>query len=119
MPRYITSHQGVDVADEQLAVVFLQRRPKKGWFAVTEVCMLHSWSPLQVADNQEMVPYEEHLIRLRCSQAVKKDSNTALLDALMKILTFCNTNKANVPPLVGSGEESNLSHQVYSLKSFV
>jgi len=59
-----------------------------------------------------MVPWEEHLIRLKFSHAVKRDSNTALKEALLRILTFCNTNKASVPPLVGAPEQSSLSHQV-------
>lgn len=61
---------------------------------------------------QEMVPWEEHLIRLKFSHAVKRDSNMALKQALMRIMTFCNTNKASVPPLVGASEQNNLSHQV-------
>ena len=59
-----------------------------------------------------MVPWEEHLIRLKFSHAVKRDSNTALKEALLRVLTFCNNNKASVPPLVGAQEQSNLSHQV-------
>lgn len=30
----------------------------------------------------------------------------------MQTLTFCSTRKVNVPPLIGSAEQSNLSHQV-------
>jgi autophagy-related protein 101 len=59
-----------------------------------------------------MVPCEEHLIRLTFSHSVRRDSNIALKDALLKLLTFCNTNKVNVPPLPGHGEQSTLKHQV-------
>jgi hypothetical protein len=32
----------MEQADDKLAVVFLQRRPKKGWFAVTEVSYMEA-----------------------------------------------------------------------------
>lgn len=95
-------------------MVFLQRRPKKGWFAVTEVSYVVLSFGHQLI-GQEMVPWEEHLIRLKFSHAVKRDSNTALKDALMRISMFCSANKAGVPPPVGASEQSNLSHQVSNI----
>lgn len=98
----------------QMAVVFLQRRPKKGWFAVTEVRpSLSPWKYCASADDwQELVPWEEHLIRLSFSRGARRDDSASLTVALMGILTFCHERKDNVPPLMGSSEQSNLSHQV-------
>nr|XP_019010173.1 uncharacterized protein I206_04641 [Kwoniella pini CBS 10737]OCF48954.1 hypothetical protein I206_04641 [Kwoniella pini CBS 10737] len=78
----------------EIAVVFLQKKPKKGWFAITE----------------ELIPWEEHLISLRW------DTRTlipqVLQQPLLQITTFCLNNKGNVPPLVGNSENSNVSHQI-------
>ncbi|WWD03481.1 hypothetical protein V865_001533 [Kwoniella europaea PYCC6329] len=78
----------------EIAVVFLQKKPKKGWFAITE----------------ELIPWEEHLITLRFDRS--STSNQPLHNALLQILTFCAEKKGNVPPLVGSSENSNISHQI-------
>ncbi|WVQ82136.1 hypothetical protein IAT38_004264 [Cryptococcus sp. DSM 104549] len=79
----------------ELAVVFLQKKPKKGWFAITE----------------ELVPWEEHLITITFSKSSKPGPNP-LPAALLQILTFCVENKGNVPPLSGNSEQSNVSHQI-------
>nr|XP_019044316.1 hypothetical protein I302_07600 [Kwoniella bestiolae CBS 10118]OCF23246.1 hypothetical protein I302_07600 [Kwoniella bestiolae CBS 10118] len=68
----------------EIAVVFLQKKPKKGWFAITE----------------ELIPWEEHLITLHFDRS--STSNNPLHTALIQILTFCAEKKGNVPPLVGS-----------------
>lgn len=90
--RYMTSGQ--------IAVVFLQRKPKKGWFAVTE----------------ELVPWEEHLITVNLSDTVRSAPGglPPLHVALMQVLSFCAENKANVPPLANTSgsSEPHLSHQI-------
>ncbi|KAK8853071.1 hypothetical protein IAR55_003772 [Kwoniella newhampshirensis] len=80
----------------ELAVVFLQKKPKKGWFAITE----------------ELVPWEEHLITLSFARTNRSSSMNPLSAALLQLLTFCVEKKGNVPPLVGSSEQNNLSHQM-------
>ncbi|WWC91558.1 uncharacterized protein L201_006504 [Kwoniella dendrophila CBS 6074] len=73
----------------EIAVVFLQKKPKKGWFAITE----------------ELVPWEEHLITLhfnRTSTLNKAPHSNPLHGALIQVLTFCAEKKSNVPPLVGN-----------------
>ncbi|WVO13491.1 hypothetical protein L204_101111 [Cryptococcus depauperatus] len=81
----------------EIAVVFLQKKSRKGWFAVTE----------------ELVPWEEHLITLKLSSTTKV-SSPPLSNVLLKTLTFCLQNKSNVPPLTGNMDQqnSNLSHQI-------
>lgn len=81
----------------ELAVVFLQKKSKKGWFAVTE----------------ELVPWEEHLITLNFCHSPKTPLNP-LPGALLQIATFCLEQKAMVPPLTGTTESqsSNVSYQI-------
>ncbi|WVO23076.1 uncharacterized protein IAS62_004421 [Cryptococcus decagattii] len=81
----------------ELAVVFLQKKSKKGWFAVTE----------------ELVPWEEHLITLNFCHSPKTPLNP-LPGALLQIATFCLKQKAMVPPLTGTTESqsSNVSYQI-------
>ncbi|WWC64422.1 uncharacterized protein I303_107032 [Kwoniella dejecticola CBS 10117] len=78
----------------EMAVVFLQKKPKKGWFAITE----------------ELIPWEEHLITLRWD--AKSIVPQVLQRALLQVTTFCVHKKGNVPPLVGNSENSNVSHQI-------
>lgn len=73
------------IADLQIAVVFLQRKNRKGWFAVTEA----------------LVPWEEHLISVTFVTRATTTRNT-LNAALLQTLTFCSERRANVPALVGS-----------------
>ncbi|WWD19482.1 hypothetical protein CI109_103942 [Kwoniella shandongensis] len=82
----------------ELAVVFLQKKPKKGWFAITE----------------ELVPWEEHLITLHLSRTSRQQPATQqpLSGALLQLSTFCVEKKGNVPPLVGSSDQNNLSYQI-------
>ncbi|OCF39615.1 hypothetical protein I317_06580 [Kwoniella heveanensis CBS 569] len=92
----------------EIAVVFLQKRPKKGWFAITE----------------ELIPWEEHLITLHfdrtCSsrstststskqQAPTGSHNSDLNKALFQLITFCAEKKGNVPSLA---DAESLSHQI-------
>ncbi|RSH87775.1 uncharacterized protein EHS24_000291 [Apiotrichum porosum] len=77
----------------EIAVVFLQRKNRKGWFAVTEA----------------LVPWEEHLITLTF---VTRATTNPLPHALLQLLSFCNERKGNVPPLVGTSDQTNLSHQI-------
>lgn len=65
--------------------MFLQRKNRKGWFAVTEA----------------LVPWEEHLISVHFVTRATTTRNT-LNAALMQTLTFCSERRANVPALVGS-----------------
>ncbi|EIW71825.1 hypothetical protein TREMEDRAFT_73413 [Tremella mesenterica DSM 1558] len=81
-------------SEGQLAVIFLQRRPKKGWFATTE----------------ELVPWEEHLITVHLSNS-PRSTNQSLHAALLQTLTFCAEKKGNVPPLSGNSS-AFLSHQI-------
>ncbi|ORX40731.1 hypothetical protein BD324DRAFT_17534 [Kockovaella imperatae] len=83
----------------EIAVVFLQRKPRKGWFAVTE----------------ELVPWEEHLITLHFTRDRPNPQTpppNPLPAALLKIITFCLEKNGNVPSLTGTSENSNLSHQI-------
>ncbi|WVR00331.1 hypothetical protein IAU59_007474 [Kwoniella sp. CBS 9459] len=88
-----------DKASGEIAVVFLQKRPKKGWFAITE----------------ELIPWEEHLITLhfdRTSSTSSKASSTSNSDlnkALFQLITFCAEKKGNVPSLA---DADSLSHQI-------
>ncbi|KAL1409981.1 hypothetical protein Q8F55_003981 [Vanrija albida] len=77
----------------EIGIVFLQRKNRKGWFAVTEA----------------LVPWEEHLITIHF---VKRATTNPLPGALLQLLTFCAERKDNVPPLVGTGDQNNLSHQI-------
>ncbi|TXT11119.1 hypothetical protein VHUM_01870 [Vanrija humicola] len=76
--------QGSDSGE--IGVVFLQRKNRKGWFAVTEA----------------LVPWEEHLITIHF---VKRATTNPLPGALLQLLTFCAERKDNVPPLVGTSVE--------------
>lgn len=78
--QYLEGDQGYG----EMAVVFLQKKSKKGWFAVTE----------------ELVPWEEHLITLNFSHS--KTLSNPLPRALLQIATFCLEQKAMVPPLTGT-----------------
>ncbi|KAK4689353.1 hypothetical protein P7C73_g768, partial [Tremellales sp. Uapishka_1] len=86
----------------EIAVVFLQRIPKKGWFAITE----------------ELVPWEEHLISIRFPSPAPSRSQKPLPNplpgALIQLLTFCAEKKANVPPLSSGSADSGTSHQASS-----
>ncbi|WVF73157.1 hypothetical protein IAT40_007976 [Kwoniella sp. CBS 6097] len=80
----------------EIAVVFLQKRPKKGWFAITE----------------ELIPWEEHLITLRFDRSSSTSSNKPDNDlnrALFQLITFCAEKKGNVPSLA---DAECLSHQI-------
>ncbi|WRT70373.1 uncharacterized protein IL334_007371 [Kwoniella shivajii] len=72
----------------EIAVVFLQKKPKKGWFAITE----------------ELVPWEEHLITLHFPSTSSSKPKVAnpLHNSLLQLLTFCAEKKGNVPPLSGT-----------------
>ncbi|GFZ48554.1 hypothetical protein JCM24511_06302 [Saitozyma sp. JCM 24511] len=77
----------------EIAVVFLQKKPRKGWFAVTE----------------ELLPWEEHLITLSFPRAPSKPpSINPLQTALLQILTFCAEKSGNVPPLGSSSPNHEL-----------
>ncbi|KAL7418317.1 hypothetical protein Q5752_006775 [Cryptotrichosporon argae] len=77
----------------ELAVVFLQRKNRKGWFAVTE----------------ELVPWEAHVLTL---DLAGPPAPPRLADALVQLATFCAQSRGNVPPVSGSGDQTNLSHQI-------
>ncbi|GMK54764.1 hypothetical protein CspeluHIS016_0113500 [Cutaneotrichosporon spelunceum] len=77
----------------EVAVVFMQRKNRKGWFAVTEA----------------LVPWEEHLITLTF---VTRATQNPLPGALLQVLTFCAKHSASVPPLLGTPDQSNLSHEI-------
>ncbi|WVR07811.1 hypothetical protein IAU60_004854 [Kwoniella sp. DSM 27419] len=81
----------------EIALVFLQKRPKKGWFAITE----------------ELVPWEEHLITLHFPRpsagGPTVQSPSPLTSALLRLVTFCAEKKDNVPPLV---DGSSMAQQI-------
>ncbi|EJT52523.1 hypothetical protein A1Q1_03655 [Trichosporon asahii var. asahii CBS 2479] len=80
----------------EIAVVFLQRKNRKGWFAVTEA----------------LVPWEEHLISVHFVTRATTTRNT-LNSALMQTLTFCSERRANVPALVGSPHDDGNGWMVW------
>ncbi|KLT42288.1 hypothetical protein CC85DRAFT_302492 [Cutaneotrichosporon oleaginosum] len=77
----------------EIAVVFFQRKNRKGWFAVTEA----------------LVPWEEHLITLTF---VTRATQNPLPSALRQVLTFCAKHKVGVPSALGSPDQSTLSHEI-------
>ncbi|BEJ11371.1 hypothetical protein CspHIS471_0107930 [Cutaneotrichosporon sp. HIS471] len=77
----------------EIAVVFMQRKNRKGWFAVTEA----------------LVPWEEHLITFTF---VTRATQNPLPGAILQVLTFCAKHKASVPPLLGTSDQNNLSHEI-------
>ncbi|WVQ74967.1 hypothetical protein IAR50_004575 [Cryptococcus sp. DSM 104548] len=78
----------------EMALVFLSKKAKRGWFAVTE----------------ELVPWEEHLITL--SFETSKPTINPISAALMQITTYCLQHKDQVPPLTGSSDNASAPYRI-------
>ncbi|KAI9633887.1 uncharacterized protein MKK02DRAFT_38557 [Dioszegia hungarica] len=86
----------------QIAVIFTQKKSRKGWFGITE----------------EIVPWEAHFITIHPDSTARhsaRSPNSAatsgLYDALMRTITFCAA-RADAMPSATPGEADRLAHQI-------